>query len=135
MRLRVSPSEKDPTRWVAVDIVDVDRQMIFRQTRPSALGPLHQNQRARGDDVVPAEIRELLRRLQPVEIDVKHGRVRCGILLDQRVGGTGDRVADSISETDCLSERGFARAQLACERYEQRRMDRSAEVLTPLTQL
>ena len=72
MQLLTSPGEKNPTRRVAGDIIEIYRHMIFRQSRSSALWPLHQNQRARNKDVVPAQIRELVRRLDPIEIDVKH---------------------------------------------------------------
>ena len=123
MRLRLSPGEKNPTRRVADDVVDVDRQMIFRQSRSRPLGPLHQNQCPCGHDVVPAKIRELGRRLHAIEIDVKHRRVRRGILLDQRVSGTGDPLFDAVSKADRLRERSFAGAQLASECYKKRRMD------------
>lgn len=135
MQLRTSPGEKNPTRRIAGDVVEIYRQMIFRQSRSSALGPLHQNQGARNQDVVPAQIRELVGRLDPIEIDVKHRRPLGRVFLDQRVGRTGDRIVDTVAETDRLREGRFAYPQLAGKCYEQRRIDGPAEVLTPLAKL
>ena len=110
MCVLVSPGEKNPALRVTGDIIEIYRQMILRQPWSSALGPLDQNQSARDEDVVPAKIGELIRRLYPVEIDVKHRRPRRRIFLDQRVGRAGDRVGvlDTVADADGLCERRFA---------------------------
>src|ERR1700687_4785233 len=135
MRARTSPGEKNATRRVARDIIEIYRQVISRQSRSSALGPLHQNQRARNQYVIPAQVRKLVRRLDAIEVDVKHGRPLGRIFLDQSVSRTGDRVVHAVSETDRLCERRLAYSQFPGECYEQRRIDGPAEVLTPLAQL
>src|SRR6185437_16235613 len=109
--------------------------MVLRQPRRGAFRPLDEHQRSRTHDLVPAKIGQLVRRIESIEIDVKHRRLGCAVFVDESVGRARDLLTDSVAKTNRLRQCGFADAELAGQRYDQRWSDRSTEIYAPVSQL
>src|SRR5690606_19824483 len=77
---------------VRAQVVDLDEGETLRQPVAGALGPLHhRDPTRRGDHLLPADVTELLRIVEPVKIemiegDVLTGRECCRVLVHEREG-------------------------------------------------
>src|SRR6266581_2945408 len=85
-------------------------------------------------DRVPAEVRQLLWRVETIEIDVKYHRARRHVLLNQGIRWAGNFFFDSVAPTDCLGESGFSNPQLTRKCYDERRRNRAPQLLAPVAQ-
>ena len=91
------------------------RQAKPERARPQdgqTLRPFDEQRSVRAS-LVEAELVELARLLDPVEIDVPHGDPRVGrvVGLDDRKGRAGDIAGEAQAAQDAAGERGLADAQ------------------------
>ena len=109
--------------------------MIVRKSGSGALRPFDENQRTRRHDLVPANVGELFRGFETVQIDMEHGGFGRTIFVNQSVSRTRDLIADAVTKANRLHERGFAHTQLAGQRYKERRVDRPTKLVAPMPKL
>src|SRR5207253_11403888 len=109
--------------------------MIGRQAFAGTLGPLDEDERARRHDLVPAQVRQLLWRVETKEIDVKVNRARRLVLLNQGICWTGDFFFDAVAPAGSLGQSGLPYSQLTGKRNDERRRNRAAQLFAPVTKL
>ena len=96
--------------------------------------PLQQNQGVGLDDVIPADILQVSRAVEPKEIDVIDWRFWCVVDVHEREGRARDLVTNAITGADRTGERCLARAQVAVEGNKEWRIDLPTEWRSPLRQ-
>src|SRR5215831_680834 len=121
--------------WIVRQMLQTHGNVIVRQPRTGALRPLDQLERLLGHDLVPADVREILWLVEPVQIEMIHGRRTAGVAMNEGERWAGDVVLDAVAATDRLHERGLAGAELARDCDDERRARRAAELFSPGNQL
>src|SRR5215467_12962590 len=109
----------------------MNRDVIRRKQLASPLGPLDQDQRVRGENVIPTQIRELVGATKAIQIEVIDRRARRGEFVDQREGRTRDVVRHPVPVAYRARQRGLPRAELAAEGDDEWRTRRAPKSLAP----
>src|SRR5437868_5571173 len=116
-------------------MLELNRHMVSRQETAGAFRPLDQDQSFSREDVVPAEIRQLVGTTQTIQIDVIDDRAGTGEFVNEGERRASYLVRHSIPSTDCPRECRLAGSELAAERDDERRAGGAAESLAPGDQL
>ncbi len=95
---------------------DVNLQPVRRKQCGDPIRPLDQHNPG-GPRVIPAGVKNLVRRLHPVTVKMPHGRRQRFINLRQRKGRTGHRATPAARAQECPRERCFAAAEIARQRH------------------
>src|SRR6185437_3191740 len=69
-------------------------------------------------NLIPAEIRELGRRLETIEIEMIDRRLSSGVLMDQREGRTRHVFCNAITATNRARQRRLSGAKITRDRHD-----------------
>ena len=98
------------------------------------VAPLHHHQRVGREQIVEAQRLKLALAFEAIDVEVEEldglAVARAVILVDEREGGTGDLVGLGCVERlrNAFHERGFARAQIAAQQQQLRRLEQIGEL-------
>src|SRR5690348_15469430 len=92
------------SRRVGGQVLQGDRNVNAWNSLAGALRPFDQYDCLVGHDLVPRDVRELRRTIEPIEIEMVHGRRGRIIAMHEREGWTRHFIAHTIATTDCLNE-------------------------------
>src|SRR5690606_29011940 len=87
-----------------------------RQERREFFAPFNEGDAIALQVFVDADAEGFLRGFEPVEVHMVEREATAAVLLNEREGGTRDRVAAPEPGGDAAHERGLARAEVARER-------------------
>src|SRR5690242_6761522 len=116
-------------------MLKTDWNVHDRNSIAGALRPLDENQRFLGHDLVPSEVRQLVRLFEPIQIEMKDRGSRRFISMHDREGRTRDVLSHAIAATDRLHERRLSRAKIARDRHDHGRGRDASETPAPLAKL
>src|SRR3954467_213560 len=116
-------------------MLQADGHVVAGDPIARALRPLDEHEGIFADHFIPAEVLQLRRGLEAIEIEMIDRRSRRLITMDERERRAGDVFRDTVPATDRLHEGRLSRAQLAADRDQQRRRRHSAETLAPFDEL
>src|SRR5437867_6869442 len=112
-----------------------DRHMVQRELCARPLGPFDENERLTADDVIPADVRQLVGTTQSIEIEMKHWRSRRDILMNDGEGRARNLFLHAVPTTDRPRQRGLACSKLPTERDYKRGLRCSPQPFAPRHQL
>src|SRR5215204_3707055 len=98
------PSIQQSASGIVGKMLERQSDTPTRQMAVRTIGPFHQDQRSRTEDLVPRERFELSRAIQAVQVEVVDGRPRRLVLLHERERGTGDLTSHAVALADRLDE-------------------------------
>jgi hypothetical protein len=105
---------------------DVDDDGRRRQPSFGALGPLYQHDRLRLEGFLEPEFLQLFGALQPIQVDVVHGRY-ARVAMPEYKGRAGRAGISVKSAHERARERGLPRAEVSAKRDDVARMQRRRE--------
>src|SRR5581483_1611613 len=119
----VSPHSANRHRYMAcVSVRAVQRDLHISITSETLklLSPLDEQNTIVPDEVIQAECFQLLRSINPIEIDMVEVRIGTVVLVNQREGGTGHILLVGSLKGLCypLHERGLTCAQVSTQQDE-----------------
>src|SRR4051812_17046696 len=99
---------------VAVARLQQHAQPVARQRRAHAVAPLDEGHRVTADQIVEAQVVQLLQAVEAVHVDVHQRRGRV-VLAHDRERGAHDRLVDPERDRDALGQDRLAGTELAVE--------------------
>src|SRR4026209_2157421 len=116
-------------------MTEIDVKMIRRHAISRALRPFDNDDSTLAHEIVPSDVRELRLIVETIQIDVIHRRLLSFVFMNECVCGTGDRLLNSITGADCLSESCLSRTKIARKGNDKRRHDCFAKLAPPVDHL
>src|SRR5690348_12323463 len=112
MTLLMSPRVQQSPRRIIRQMLQADGYVHPRNLTRRVLRPLDDDERLGRQNLIPAEIRELGRRLETIEIEMIDRRLSSGVLMDQREGRTRHVFCNAITATNRARQRRLSGAKI-----------------------
>ena len=99
-------------------MLEADRDVVLRDPSFRSFRPFNQHQGLLSQQLIPAEIRQLRRIAQSVEVEMINDGARRGVPVNESECRTRYLVGDPVPSAQRLDERCLAGAKLAGDRHD-----------------
>ena len=115
-------------------VLESNAKSVIGQPIPGAVCPFDDDDFATVDNVIPRQVREIIRTTQSVKVQVIDSCIVGVILVHERERRTGHIFTDSHTATNRLRQRRLSGTEFAFESDNRRSLEMPTEGLTPFPQ-